>query len=222
MKSGSYFLQIAIFVIIPNVWTCRLVGSFQIRIWQNLKIQISRDEINDFDHGESINTRHSRRPWLNLIARRQNLEDASQHPCGHNPKICLRASRNWWSQSQKTAEEMICMIMHCKMIKLMVNESQLIKKMTTPKSMHEYSYTRYNSRRKNKVKCPGGCHKIGHACDHGNVEMHVKCRMAVSCVPPCLSKGISPPKIRGPLLDIGEWKAKLWWQHWAHFGPAQK
>ena len=104
---------------------------------------------------------------------------------------------------------MICMIMHCKMIKLMVNESQLIKEMTTPKSIHEYSYTRYNSRRKNKVKCPGGSHKIGLALAPWKQEMHVKCRMAVSCVSQCLFKGIKPSKNLEPRHDIGEWKEKV-------------
>ena len=45
----------------------------------------------------------------------------------------------------------------------MVNESQLIKDIRTPESMHKHNYTRYNSRRKNKVNCPGGSHEIGLA-----------------------------------------------------------
>ena len=41
------------FETIPNVETCRPVGSFQIRILQNLKIQILREESNDNDNGKA-------------------------------------------------------------------------------------------------------------------------------------------------------------------------
>jgi hypothetical protein len=56
-----------------------------------VKIQISRDETNNIDHGESNGTCHWLRPLPKFIASRQIQEGNSIHLCRPSPKFCREA-----------------------------------------------------------------------------------------------------------------------------------